>query len=138
MTGNLYRNYGTPALVALTLKGGILPVNNFSDGTHAQALKISGEETKKDHQTSHHTCKPCTILCGKKGNFAGEELPAPEYETVSLLGSNLGIFDIEKIAEWNRICGKMGMDTMSTGGTWLGSWIAAQKISSERSAVQVP
>ncbi|MCU0595439.1 MAG: aldehyde ferredoxin oxidoreductase, partial [Desulfobacterota bacterium] len=121
ITGNLYRNYGTPANVALSLKGSILPVNNFSDGTHAQGLQIRGEETKKNNATSHHTCKPCTILCGKKGNFGGKELPSPEYETVALLGSNLGVFDIEKIAEWNRICGSMGMDTISSGGTlaWL-------------------
>jgi aldehyde:ferredoxin oxidoreductase len=117
VTGGLYRNYGTPANVAMNVKGNILPVKNFSDGTHVQALQISGEETKKNHETSHHTCKPCTILCGKKGKFGGEELPSPEYETVSLMGSNLGIFDIENIAEWNRICGKMGMDTISTGGT---------------------
>ena len=117
VTGGLYRNFGTPANVVMNVKGNILPVKNFSDGTHVQAFQISGEETKRNHETSHHTCKPCTILCGKKGKFGGEELPAPEYETVSLLGSNLGIFDIEKIAEWNRICGNMGIDTMSTGGT---------------------
>ena len=117
ITGGLYRSYGTPANVAMNLKGNILPVNNFSDGTHVQALRISGEETKKNHETSHHTCKPCTILCGKKGKFGGEELPAPEYETVALLGSNLGVFDIEKIAEWNKTCGRMGMDTISSGGT---------------------
>jgi len=127
MTGTLYRNYGTPALVALSLKGGILPVNNFRDGTHGQALRISGEQTKKNHDTSHHTCKPCTILCGKKGKFGGEELPAPEYETLSLLGSNLGIFDIEKISEWNRICGKMGMDTISAGGTLAWVMEAAER-----------
>jgi aldehyde:ferredoxin oxidoreductase len=127
ITGGLYRNYGTPANVALSLKGNILPVNNFSDGTHARALEISGEETKKNRDTSHHTCKPCTILCGKKGKFGGQQLPAPEYETVSLLGSNLGVFDIDKIAEWNRICGKMGMDTISAGGTLAWVMEAAQR-----------
>ena len=127
ITGGLYRSYGTPANVALSLKAGILPVNNFSDGTHAQALQISGEETKKNRETSHHTCKPCTILCGKKGMFGGQQLPAPEYETLCLLGSNLGIFDIEKISEWNRICGEMGMDTISAGGTLAWVMEAAQR-----------
>ena len=131
ITGNLYRNYGTPANVAMNLKGNILPVKNFSDGTHAQALQISGEETKKNHETSHHTCKPCTILCGKKGKFGGEEFPAPEYETISLMGSNLGIFDIQQIAEWNRICCRMGMDTMSAGGTL--AWVME---ATERGLVQ--
>jgi aldehyde:ferredoxin oxidoreductase len=127
ITGGLYRSYGTPANLAMNLKGNILPVKNFSDGTHAEALKISGEETKKNHETRHHTCKPCTILCGKKGKFGGEELPSPEYETISLLGSNLGIFDIDKIAEWNRICGRMGMDTISAGGTLAWVMEAAER-----------
>jgi len=131
ITGGLYRSYGTPANVAMNLKGNILPVRNFSDGTHAQALQISGEETKKNHETRHHTCKPCTILCGKKGNFGGQELPAPEYETVALLGSNLGVFDGEKIAEWNRICCRMGMDTISAGGTL--AWVME---ATERGLVQ--
>jgi len=117
VTGSLYRHYGTSANVALNAKGGILPVNNFQDGSHADALRLSGEETKRNHQTSHHTCKPCTILCGKKGIFGGQTLPSPEYETLCLLGSNLGIFDIERISEWNKICGEMGMDTISAGGT---------------------
>jgi len=131
ITGGLDRSYGTPANVAMNLKGNILPVRNFSDGTHAQALQISGEETKKNHETRHHTCKPCTILCGKKGNFGGQELPAPEYETVALLGSNLGVFDVEKIAEWNRICCRMGMDTISAGGTL--AWVME---ATERGLVQ--
>lgn len=116
VTGGLYRHYGTSANVALNARGGILPTNNFRDGSHADALRLSGEETKRNHQISHHTCKPCTILCGKKGTFGGQTLPSPEYETVCLLGSNLGIFDIERISEWNRICGEMGMDTISAGG----------------------
>jgi len=126
-TGNLFRNYGTPANVKPCLKGNILPVNNFSDGSHAEALKISGEETQKHHKTSHHTCKPCTILCGKKGTFGGKELPSPEYETVTLLGSNLGVFDMERIADWNSLCGRMGMDTISAGGTLAWVMEAAQK-----------
>jgi aldehyde:ferredoxin oxidoreductase len=63
----------------------------------------------------------------KKRNFSGRELPAPEYETVVLLGSNLGVFDVEKIAEWNRICGRMGMDTISAGGTLAWVMEASQR-----------
>jgi aldehyde:ferredoxin oxidoreductase len=133
ITGRLYRKFGTPSNVSLCLDGGILPVRNFSDGVHPMALQISGEETKKHHDTRHHTCKPCTILCGKKGSFGGLEMPAPEYETVALLGANVGVFDMESIAEWNRICGRMGMDTISTGGTL--AWVME---AAERGIVQSP
>jgi aldehyde:ferredoxin oxidoreductase len=132
-TGKLYRQFGTPANVSFCLRGGILPVRNFTDGFHAEALNISGEETRKNHNTRHNTCRSCTILCGKKGTFLSGEVPAPEYETVALLGSNLGIFDIDRIAEWNRICGLMGMDTISAGGTL--AWVME---AAERGLVESP
>ena len=40
----------------------------------------------------------------------------PEYETIGMLGSNLGISDIEDVAEANRLCDDLGIDTISTGG----------------------
>jgi aldehyde:ferredoxin oxidoreductase len=33
------------------------------------------------------------------------------------MGSNLEIFDPVLIAEWNDLCGKFGMDTITMGGT---------------------
>ncbi|MFH1479825.1 MAG: aldehyde ferredoxin oxidoreductase C-terminal domain-containing protein, partial [Pseudomonadota bacterium] len=117
MTSILYRDFGTAANVNINNSAGILPVRNFRDGMHRRAHEISGEAMREGHNTRHHTCKPCTILCGHKGEFDGKELPVPEYETVVLLGSNMGIFDPSRIAEWNRICGEMGMDTISTGAT---------------------
>ena len=41
----------------------------------------------------------------------------PEYESISLLGPNLEIFDTERISEWNDRCNALGMDTISTGAT---------------------
>ncbi|MFH1320649.1 MAG: aldehyde ferredoxin oxidoreductase family protein [Bacteroidota bacterium] len=113
----LYRNFGTPANVNLSNAGGILPINNFTKGMSGEAYKISGEDVKEKFDTKHHPCKPCTILCGKKGNFDGKEMIAPEYETVGLLGANIGVFDTIIIAKWNEICGELGMDTISAGNT---------------------
>jgi len=44
-------------------------------------------------------------------------MSAPEYETIGLLGTSLGIFDLDQIALWNRLCGRLGIDTISAGGT---------------------
>ena len=117
ITSDKYRNFGTNANVRLCNEVGILPVQNFTKGKSPHAEKIAGEVVKENHNTKHHTCKPCTILCGKKGTFAGKELTVGEYETAGLLGSNLNIFDPVKIAQWNKICGDMGMDTISSGAT---------------------
>ncbi len=51
----------------------------------------------------------------------------PEYETTGLLGTNLEIFDPLLIAEWNDICGKMGIDTISAGGTLAWAMEAEEK-----------
>jgi len=114
-TGDGYKNYGTASYVGYCNTHGTLSVNNFTKGMHKDAHKISGEEMKAKHDTKHHTCRNCAILCGKKGTFDGKNRVVPEYETVSLLGANIGIFDSVKIAEWNELCGKYGMDTISVG-----------------------
>jgi len=117
MTSVTLPKYGTNASVNVCNSVGILPVNNFKDGSHEQAVEVSGERMAEHHETKHHTCKPCSILCGHKGNFNGKQQPVPEYETVGLLGTNLGVFDSIQIAEWNRICSEVGMDTITAGGT---------------------
>jgi len=112
-----YRNYGTPGYTGLLRDAGAVPVNNFQYGSHKDVMNISGQAMHEKHNAKHSTCKPCSILCGKKGEFEGKTLSVPEYETVTLMGSNLGIFDTDRIGEWNKICSEMGLDTISAGGT---------------------
>jgi aldehyde:ferredoxin oxidoreductase len=117
VTSDALRRFGTNNLVNFTNIGGIMPVRNFTSGSSDNAYKLTGEYYSENFNTKHHTCKPCTILCGKAGKFNGKELSVPEYETVGVMGSNLEIFDPVKIAEWNDLCGRFGMDTISMGGT---------------------
>ncbi|HPV41977.1 MAG TPA: aldehyde ferredoxin oxidoreductase family protein [Spirochaetota bacterium] len=127
ITGGSYRSFGTNANVNLSNAAGILPVRNFTGGTHGEAHKISGELMAEKHDTKYNTCKPCSILCGHKGNFGGRTRSVPEYETIGLFGSNLLIFDPVKIADWNDICSEMGMDTISAAGTIAWAMEAAEK-----------
>ena len=117
LSGIKYRDFGTASNVKPCNAAGLLPVNNFRDGTHEKAHRVFGETMAREHETTHHTCKPCTIRCGHKGTFGKDTLSAPEYETIGLLGTSLGIFDLETIARWNLTCGRLGMDTISAGGT---------------------
>ena len=116
-TSEVYRNFGTNANVTYCNKGGILPVRNFRDGCHEDAEAVSGETMQKKYDTVPSTCKPCSILCGHKGTYADGEHQIPEYETVGMLGTNIGIFDPDLITEWNDICSRMGMDTITAGAT---------------------
>jgi len=117
-TGDLYRNYGTNANTRPCNEAGLVPVNNFRRGSDKRAEDISGQAMQIKYNTSFDTCKPCTILCGHKGTYPdGSERHLPEYESVNLLGPNLGIFDTDQISEFNDICGRMGLDTISAGVT---------------------
>jgi aldehyde:ferredoxin oxidoreductase len=121
-TGDLYRNFGTNSNTRPCNEAGLIPINNFRRGSDARAEDISGQALQKKYNTSFDTCKPCTILCGHKGTYPdGSEQHIPEYESVNLLGPNLGIFDSDRISEFNDICGRMGMDTISAGATL--SWV---------------
>jgi len=115
ITSGAYRNFGTGANMNLSNAGGILPVRNFTGGTNDKAYGISGEAMADRHGMKHSTCRPCSILCGHKGEFSGAMKAVPEYETTTLMGSNLDIYDPEIIAEWNEICSLEGMDTISAG-----------------------
>jgi aldehyde:ferredoxin oxidoreductase len=127
MTSGFYRDFGTAANVIPCNEANIFPINNFSDGSHPQHYELSGQNFKEKHSSKHHTCKPCSILCGHKGDFSGETLAVPEFETIGLLGSNLGIFDTEVVARLGKLCGELGMDTISTGSTIGWAIEASQK-----------
>ena len=122
-----YRKFGTSANVRDCLDAGILPIHNFQDGKHESGRQVSGEIMAEKHNTSHNTCKPCTIRCGHKGSFKSGDMSTPEYETIGMMGTSLGIFDLDIIAEFNHVCGRLGLDTISTGGTLAWVMEAASK-----------
>lgn len=123
----LMRQFGTAANAGPIIKNNMLPVNNFTYGNHPKAINITGQKIKENHNTCYHTCKPCSIFCGHKGVFNGRQVNVPEYETLALLGSNLGIFDPNEISRFNEICNQKGMDTISAGGTLAWVMEANQK-----------
>ena len=59
----------------------------------------------------------CTIRCSN--NYAdanGESIVSPlEYETIGLMGSNLGIDDLDKIARLNWMVNDLGLDSIEIG-----------------------
>ncbi len=126
-TAGWYRNFGTAANVNPCNEQGILPVNNFSSGSHPNAGDVSGETMQARYDTQFSTCKRCSIRCGHKRAAAAGGQQIPEYETVGLLGTNLGIFDTEQITRFNDRCGLLGLDTISTGATLAWVMEAGQK-----------
>lgn len=121
-TSQIYTYYGTAAMVQLANTLGAMPTHNFSAGSFEDAEKISGE-TIHDLNLARggdvsHACMPgCIIKCSNiYAGPDGETLVTPlEYETIGLMGSNLGIDDPDIIAELNDMANDLGIDTIDTG-----------------------
>jgi aldehyde:ferredoxin oxidoreductase len=80
-------------------------------------MKISGEWLE-DHglEGVKTSCIHCPVTCGRDVDVEGVGVvKGPEYETLALLGSNLEIADIKKVAEWNYHADDQGMDSISLG-----------------------
>jgi aldehyde:ferredoxin oxidoreductase len=120
-----YRDYGTAAMARMSDGFGGIPTRNFSQGVFEDVELISGEylrerllERGSPSNTTHACMLGCTIRCSNVyGSAEGQEVVAPlEYETIGLLGSNLGIADLEAIARMNYEINDLGMDTIEVGG----------------------
>jgi aldehyde:ferredoxin oxidoreductase len=117
MTGQQLSMFGTAGLVNKTNASGMLPTLNFKFGSWDKAEAISGEALREKHLTRNSGCISCPIRCERRVLFDGKEIKGPEYETLALFGSNLGIDDLQSIIEWNYYCDKYGMDTISLAVT---------------------
>lgn len=114
---------GTPILVEGCNAIGNLPTRNWSAGSFAHAENISGETLNQTHLKGRHTCWGCALSCKRvveilEGEYTVDaKYGGPEYETIGMCGSNLGIRDLAAICKINEMCNKYGMDTISFGGT---------------------
>lgn len=124
VTGQGLPTYGTNVLVNILNEAGGLPTQNFRQGRFAGANKISGETmhdiivSRKGKPT--HVCHPgCVIRCSqvyndKDGNYLTAGF---EYETIWGFGANCCIDDLDIIAQADRICDDIGIDTIETAVT---------------------
>ena len=119
-----YSDYGTPAMVHMADGLGGLPTRNFSSGTFEYADDISGEHLRElilergGEGNPTHACMPgCIIRCSNV--FAGEDgktIVSPiEYETVGLMGSNLGIREFDMIGRLNWQANDLGICSIELG-----------------------
>jgi len=117
----LRKEFGTPYWVKPVNDEGFIPTRNYQEGYFEQGNALSAETMKKRIVDSSGACFNCIIACWNKssiksGPHKGLSLVGPEYETLALMGSNLGIDSIEDVAYLNERCNELGMDSISLGG----------------------
>jgi len=120
----VFKELGTACLVMMMNAYGCLATKNYSIGQFEGAEKISGEhmvelmKKRPNGQPVHRCMDGCIINCSNI--FTDENgkiiVSGLEYETIGLVGSNCMIDDIDIIAQINRVCNDLGVDTMDVGG----------------------
>jgi len=123
-TQSALTRFGTALMVDLanTVQG--LPTRNYRAGVFEGAENINAGKLVENIEARggeiSAPCSPgCPIRCsntypGPDGNYLTSSL---EYETICLMGSNLGIDDLDAIARLDKACDDLGLDTIETGAT---------------------
>ena len=113
-----WTRYGTTIVTSWCDEVGALPTRNFSAGSFEGGKTLYGPVMRQEIVITDKGCFGCPCPCGKYSSMKryGTFVEGPEYETIGLMGSNLGIADIQAVAEANRLADDLGLDTISAGG----------------------
>ncbi len=115
-----FAELGTGAAMEAWVETGNIPIRNFLDGEFPEISKISPPIVRDTIRIKMEGCYACPVRCKKvvKVDEPYSVDPAyggPEYETLTAIGSNCGVSDLQAIAKGNELCGAYSLDTISTG-----------------------
>lgn len=119
-----FKDLGTSYMATGVHFLGGMPTRNFRSGQFERfdditpeklrdTIKERGGEGKVGHQ-----CMPgCTVRCSNVfPDEQGKTIASPiEYESLALLGPNLGISSLDTIARLTHLCNDIGLDTIEAG-----------------------
>jgi aldehyde:ferredoxin oxidoreductase len=114
--------YGTASIVGAVNEIASLPTRNFSEGRFENAGELRGEKLRelvlaREGKVGTRCMPGCVIACR---NLYVDEAGQPivgtmQYETIALVGSNLGLGNLDDVALLNYMCNDFGLDTIETG-----------------------
>ena len=120
----MLRRLGTFGLLELNRKTGNLPTRNFNSGSpdDPEFLQYKHDTIKSDIVGKINPCKNCFVACKKTSKANPEYSSLAEYESVAILGPNIGLEnDFKTCLKACELCNRLGLDTISTGNiiAWL-------------------
>ena len=113
--------YGTSAILPTANLLNTLPYKNRTEGQSPDAANLAGMKIVESFETRgggmHNCMTGCIVQCsnvvhGEDGNYLTSAL---EFETLAILGSNCAVDSWEKVAELDRLCDEIGVDTIEAG-----------------------
>jgi aldehyde:ferredoxin oxidoreductase len=112
---------GTSAFVGLANSMHTFPHKNRTEGQSPDVENLDGarilESFEKRGGRMHNCLTGCVVKCSNivhdaDGNYKTSGL---EFETLTLFGSNCAIKSWEDVADLDRLCDEIGLDTIETG-----------------------
>jgi aldehyde:ferredoxin oxidoreductase len=116
-----FPKWGTSVIVSEANAIYTFPYKNRTEGRSPDVDTLDGMrivESFEERGGGMHNCMTgCIVKCSnivndKKGKYKTSGL---EFETLTLLGSNCGIASWEDVADLDRLCDEIGLDTIETG-----------------------
>jgi aldehyde:ferredoxin oxidoreductase len=121
--GSMHR-FGTVAIMGPVNEIGALPTRNFSAGEfegfeNICATRMREVTLARGGQIGVRCMAGCVIrCCNVFVDEQGETIVSTlQYETLGLLGSNLGIDSLDDIARLNWMCNDLGVDSIEMGAS---------------------
>ncbi|MCH2169325.1 aldehyde ferredoxin oxidoreductase [Myxococcota bacterium] len=112
---------GTSSVVPVANMLSTFPYKNRTEGSSPDAETLDGARIVESFETygggMHNCMTGCIVQCSnvvhdKDGNYRTSAL---EFETLTLLGANCAIASWEDVADLDRLCDELGLDTIETG-----------------------
>jgi aldehyde:ferredoxin oxidoreductase len=112
---------GTSSVVPVANMLFTFPHKNRTEGQSPDAATLDGARIVESFESRgggmHNCMTGCIVKCSnvvhdRDGNYKTSAL---EFETLTLLGSNCGIASWEDVADLDRLCDDVGLDTVETG-----------------------
>ncbi|MAE97165.1 MAG: aldehyde ferredoxin oxidoreductase [Deltaproteobacteria bacterium] len=113
--------HGTSTIVPTANAMNTFPHKNFREGQSPHVADLDGAKIVANFEKRgggmHNCLTGCIIKCSNIVNDAeGEYVTSGlEFETMTLLGSNIDMTSYEQVAVLDRLCDDVGLDTIETG-----------------------
>jgi len=109
-----WKRQGTMMTVEWSQENSVLPTYNYREGVFEKADAIGGFVMEK-MKVSQRGCPNCNMTCGNVIKDSYRRESELDYENVAMLGSNIGLGNLRRVATLNRAADEFGLDTISLG-----------------------
>lgn len=111
--------FGTGDATSWVNEVGAFPTRNFRTSYFDQVADINGQAAPGRTVLTSRSCFGCPVPCGEYSclRLGDREfcLEGPKYQTLALMGGNLGLGRFEEVAYANYFADELGLDTISAG-----------------------